>query len=245
MPMEPSMLLRHRLSTSIVLAALAATAAVFAFARPQYHDPFPGRQVDLSYAKPPVAGWRWADGTPGFRYGRDEDAWNAAKVRLSDLAPARQAGIDPANVRVLGAQRARDGALFALVAGSGAGERTCIGAVVASAPVRFECDLRTQTAVVVAAPRPPERTARYGTLYPLYLLGVARAEVTRVRLDVAGLQHGTLYARKAALPYWWGAFGAALELPRRWHGMLTFYGAHGRLALLSLSWSSPPTFTHV
>lgn len=238
--MGPSMLLRHRLSTSIVLAALAATAAVFAFARPQYHDRFSGRQVDLSYAKPPAHGWRWADGTPGFRFGQDEDVWNDAKVRPSDLAFARRPGL-----RVLAAQRARDGDLFALLAGTGAGGRTCIGAVVARAPVRFECNLRTQTALVVAAPQPPERTAKYGTLYPLYLLGVVRAEVTRVRLDVPGLVHGTLYSRSVLPPFWWGAFGAPLELPRRWHGTLTFYGARGRIASLPLSSSSRPTFTHV
>jgi hypothetical protein len=245
MPMELPMLLRHRLSTSIVLTALAATAAVFAFARSQYHDPFPGRQFDFSYAQPPVAGWRWAHGTPGFRFGRDEDAWNEAKVRPSDLALARLAGIDRDSLRVLGAQRARDGGLFALLAGTGAGGRTCIGAVVARPPARFVCDLRSRTALVVVAPRPPERTAKYGTLYPLHLLGVARAEVTRVRLDMPGLEHATLYTRSAAVPYWWGAFGAALELPRRWRGTLTFYGAHGRIASLPLSSSSAPTFTHV
>ena len=64
------MLLRYRLSVTIVLGALAATTAAFVFARPQYHDPSPGRAFHLSYAKPPAVGWRWADGTPGFRFGR-------------------------------------------------------------------------------------------------------------------------------------------------------------------------------
>src|SRR5438552_16922367 len=105
MPMEPWMLLRYRLSTAIVLAALAATAAFFTLARPQYHDPFPGQQLDLSYAKPPVSGWRWPNGTPGFRFGQDEAAWNDAKVRHFDLASARSSasrcGAESVSIRVL------------------------------------------------------------------------------------------------------------------------------------------------
>ena len=237
------MLLRYRLSTAIVLAAVAATVAFFTFARPQYHDPFPGQQLDLSYAKPPVSGWRWPNGPPGFRFGQDEGAWNDAKLRPGDLAAARSAaariGVEPSSLRVLAVQRARDGDLFALLAGSEASGRTCIGAVVARAPVTFACDLRSETALVVAAPRPPEETAKHATLYPFYVLGVARAEVTRVVLDVPGLEHATIYTRNAPLPSWWGAFGGALEFPRRWHGTLTFYGKRGRLASVPLSSASP------
>jgi hypothetical protein len=241
MPMEPRMLLRYRLSTSIVLGALAATAAVFVFARPQYRDPFPGEQFDLSYAKAPVSGWRWSGGTPGFRFGHDEGAWNDARLRADDLAgarvAARRSGVEPDSLRVLSVTRARGGELFALLAGSGPSGRTCLGVVVPHAPAAFACRLDRQAAFVIGAPGPPDRTAKDGPLYPLYLLGVVRADVTRVTLDLPGLMHSTIYSR-SAFGYWWGSFGGPLELPSRWRGRLAFYGQRGLLASAAVSWRS-------
>jgi hypothetical protein len=233
MPMERGMLLRYRLSTTILLGALAAVGAVFSFARPQYRDPFPGRQFDLSYAMPPVLGWTWPNGTPGFRFGQDEGAWNQAKLEPADLTAAREAaaraGVVPYSVRVLSATRARGGDLFALVAGSGTSGRTCLGAVAPRTPAVFSCRLARHVAFVVAAPRSRE----------LYLLGVARADVKRVALTVPGLFHATIYSRGSAIGYWWGAFGGPLEFPRPWHGRLAFYGKNGLLAAVPLSSRSP------
>jgi hypothetical protein len=228
MPMEPWMLLRYPVSTTILLAALAATAAVFVFARPQYRDPFPGQEFDLSYAKAPASGWTWPDGTPGFRFGQDEEAWNDAKVDSDDLSGARsaaaRAGVEPDSLRVLSATRTRGGDLFVLLAGSGPSGRTCLGAVAPRVPPVFSCRLDRQVAFVLAAPRSRE----------LYLLGVARADVERVTLTMPGLLHSTLYSRRAGLQ-WWGAFGGPLELPRPWHGKLAFYGKRGLLASVGLS----------
>src|SRR2546421_3579763 len=238
------MLLRYRLSLAIVFGALAGTMAVFTFARPQYHDPFPGQQFDLSSVERPVAaagaaGWRWPHGTPGFRFGQDEEAWNDAKLRPADLSGARsaavRAGVAPDSLRVLSAQRDRRGDVFAFVAGSDTRGKTCVGTVVPATPVLFSCALDRQVALVIAAPGTPEPTKKYGTLYPLHLLGVARGDVTRVSLDLPGLDHATLYSRHSALGGWWGTFGGDLEFPRAWHGRVTFFGAHGRLASAPIS----------
>src|SRR2546423_2458644 len=158
------MVLRYRLSLAIVFGGLAGTMAVFTFARPQYHDPFPGQQFDLSYVERPVAaagaaGWRWPRGTPGFRFGQDEEAWNDAKLRPADLSGARsaavRAGVAPDSLRVLSAQRDRRGDVFAFVAGSDTRGKTCGGTVVPATPVSFSCALDRQGAPVVAAPGPP------------------------------------------------------------------------------------------
>jgi hypothetical protein len=233
------MLLRYRLSVSIVLAALAATVAVFAFARPQYHDPFPGQAFDLSYAKLPVSGWRWPGGTPGFRFGQDEPVWNEAKLRPAELAGAREiagsSGVDPDSLRVLSTLRARNGDPFALLAGSGRAGRTCLGGLVAGAATRFACRLGRQLAFVIVAPRGRE----------LYVIGVARSDVTGVTLDVRGLGRSVLYSHRYS-GYWWGAFAAPLEFPRRWSGRFAFYGPrHALMASIPVSSGSPPTFTHV
>ena len=227
------MLLRYRLSLAIVFGALAGTMAVFTFARPQYHDPFPGKQFDLSYAKLPVSGWKWPGGTPGFRFGQDEPVWNEAKLRPDDLAGARlvaeRSGIRPDSLRVLSTMRAQNGDIFALLAGSGPAGHTCLGAFVPRATTRFTCRLGGQLAYVIVAPRGRE----------LYVLGVARSDVSRVGLTLKGLAHWTLYSRRS-FGYWWGAFGAPLELPRPWHGRLAFYGAkHALLASVPLSSRSP------
>jgi hypothetical protein len=65
-------LARYPLSASVVLAALAATASVFLFARPQYHPKGEGSLVKLDLTKYPPAshGWRW-DAPPGFRFGEE------------------------------------------------------------------------------------------------------------------------------------------------------------------------------
>jgi hypothetical protein len=233
------MLLRHRLSTSIVLAALAATAAVFTFARPQYHDPFPGRQFDLSYAKLPVSGWKWPNGTPGFRFGQDEPVWNEAKLRPAELAGAQEiagsSGVDPGSLRILSTLRARSGDVFALLAGSGRAGRTCLGGLVPGVATHFTCRLGRRLAFVIVAPRGRE----------LYVIGVARSDVTRVTLDVKGLGRSVLFSHRYS-GYWWGAFAAPLEYPRLWSGRLGFYGPHHALvASIPISSSLPPTFTHV
>src|SRR3954467_7427535 len=88
------LLSRHPLSISIVLAALAACAGVFLFARPQYHPPQPEGslfKVDMSRYPTASSGWRWSNGQPGFRFHMHEEEWNLSGVQAAELAPARAA----------------------------------------------------------------------------------------------------------------------------------------------------------
>src|SRR5207248_9516095 len=132
-----------RLSISIVLAAFAATGAVFAFARPEYHPPYRGRQVSLARFEAPAERWTWEDGQPGFRFGDHEADWNISQLRPSELARASAAasrfGVDPLSVRPLHAQRLAPHDLLVLVSGSGRSGKTCLGAVVPRRPVEFVC----------------------------------------------------------------------------------------------------------
>jgi hypothetical protein len=241
--------MRHPLSAAILLVAVALTAGVLTLARPQYH-PHTGKSFDLSYVTLPAHGWVWRGGTPGFRFGQDEEVWNDSRLplRRDDLAGARDAaraaGVDPASVRVLRVVRVgpHEGTdAFALLAGSGGG-RTCIGAVLPRRPVSFSCDLARRVSLFVAAPLPAERDPKYGRLYPLYGVGVVRADVQRVTLEIAGLQHATLYDRGSAFAAQatpWGTFALQSAFPRPWRGTLRFYGRHGLLAALPLASRHP------
>jgi len=129
--------------------------------------------------------------------------------------------------------RAQNGDIFALLAGSGPAGHTCLGAFVPRATTRFTCLLGAQLAYVIVAPRGRE----------LYVLGVARSDVTRVDLAVRGLGRSTLYSHPYS-GYWWGAFGAPSEFPRLWKGRLAFYGArHALLASVPLSSRSPASLS--
>ena len=86
--MKLFVLVRYRLSISIVLVAFAATGAVFVFARPEYRPPSGGRQVSLAKFGAPAEGWKWADGQPGFRFGDREADWNISLLRPS-VRPSR------------------------------------------------------------------------------------------------------------------------------------------------------------
>jgi len=92
-------LAQHRLAAAIVAAAVAATAAGFVFARPEYRSPSSGRVLAFPEAKAPAHGWTWSGGTPGFRFGQDRDAWNISLLQPAELASARRsaaaAGVAP------------------------------------------------------------------------------------------------------------------------------------------------------
>ena len=63
-----ALLVRYPLSSTIVLAAVAAVASVFLFARPQYHPPGQGSEVKVDLSKYPAAsdGWAWDDVRPVY-----------------------------------------------------------------------------------------------------------------------------------------------------------------------------------
>jgi hypothetical protein len=245
----------HRLSTSIVFAAIVCITGVFLFARPSY-NPARGQEIRGDKFKAPEQGWRWADGTPGFRFGQDEEHWNFSRLGPRELASARAAaarfGVDPASVRPLHAMRLGAGDLSVIVAGSGASGRTCLGFIVPRAPVSFRCPTWHVGFVVVAAR--PEFGTRSGRGFPFFVMGVARAEVTRVVVTTpsvsetvhrdgsstfAPFTRQVLYSRGDG---WWGTFSLTQTnlyrkaVPTRpWRFRVDFFGADGLLASQSLA----------
>jgi hypothetical protein len=250
---------QHRLALSIVLAAVGLTAAFFAFARPRYSEPSPGRSISFAKYHAPAHGWAWADGTPGFEFGNDEEDWNVSNVRPAELRGARaaaaQAGADPRSVRPLNALRLSADDLFMLVAGADAEGRTCLGAVVATKRSSFFCpqsprSLGPQVAFVTVAALPRAKVkagnghgfTQY-EVFPLHLLGVVRADVKRVVVTGPRLED----AFSPQVAGWWGTFagtpgdsylsGRAPQHP--WRARIDFYGAHELLARLPIRLDRP------
>ena len=243
----------HRLSVSIVLAALLATFGVFLFARPQYRDPNPGSVVSFKRYHAPAHGWTWADGQPGFRFGDNEKDWNLSEVRPEELAGARsaatRAGVDPSSVLPLHAVRLAPHELYALVAGTDVHGGTCLGAMLPQRPVRYFCgpQLRDHVGIVVVAARPPEtsRIARRRlTAFPLFLMGATRADVSKVLVSAPGLRPVSFYDRDGG---WWGTFDgtpgdaySSNRVPKHpWGARLDFVGDHGRVATLPVRLDRP------
>lgn len=237
------LLARHPISSASVLTALAATAAVFLFARPQYHSPGEDSQVKLDLSKyPPAAeGWRWANGQPGFRFGEDEEKWNPSGVRPAELAPARTAaarwGAAPDSVRLLAALRLGPRDLSMIVAGTNAADRTCLGFVEPNDPTVFYCPNRLgpQSAFVLVTTRGPfESEGR--TTHPTFLTGIARADVTRVVVDQPPDSPNTVvYERERGSL--WGTFELSLSDSRDIRVMV--YGEHGLIATAPIDLTQP------
>ena len=118
----------HRLAVAIVATAVAATAVVFLFARPEYHQPGGGKTVkgtaypaaiDASGAR----GWTWSGGQPGFAdpLSGHED-WNISEVAEHELDGARfyarLTPVRPETVRLLAANRVGPRDLELLLSGT-------------------------------------------------------------------------------------------------------------------------------
>jgi hypothetical protein len=239
---------RHRAAVAIVAAALAVAAAAF-LARPQYRSPASSKAIVFPEAKAPVHGWTWHDGTPGFRFGQDRNEWNISLLQPRELAASRraaaQAGVAPQSLRVLQLLRSQPRVRpQVLLAGSDASGRTCIGVQMHAGPTSFVCPPQLDRAVgfVVAEAIPPRGRGR-----GMFLMGVSRADVTRVTVATPGATYldarattsvarpvgtVTVYERRQAS--WWGAFVHTTLQPRRWHARVTFYGSRGRLAATDL-----------
>ena len=241
-------LAEHRLVVAIVAAAYAAAMAVYLFGRPQYAAAH-AQALVFPEAKAPDHGWTWADGTPGFRFGQDRNKWNISELRMADLAPARRAaaatGVDPQSVRVLQVLRTRPGVRpQVLLAGSDSSGGTCIGVQLHAGPTSFTCAPELDRAVaVVVADAPPQR----GSSHSMFLMGVSRADVTRVTVTTPGstyldARHAKPLTRKvgAEVVYqrgpagWWGTFLKSTAQPRRWHAHVVFYGRRGRLGAVDV-----------
>jgi hypothetical protein len=245
-----------RAFSAAVLGLMAvATIGVFTFLKPQ--PPGYGKSSELKVPKspPPDRGWTWAGGTPGWLPSemshdlREVDG----NVWTTDLAPARAAaraaGVDPSSIRVLRASRyATRGGLVAIAAGSNASGRTCLGFVLPSRPVSFTCP-QTQVGFVVVTTRPRDvlrptwPTLKSEHLFPLFLDGIVRADVTRVVVSASGTK--TVFERSQ---YFWGTFtdtpgdgylAGHTPAENPWRARLDFYGAHGRLATLRIALDGP------
>jgi hypothetical protein len=225
--------LQHRLAVAVVALAFVATGSVFLFARPEYRDPTPGKALVFKEAKPPAQGWTWEDGTPGFHFGEHHGEWNVSRLLPRELAPA--AGLR--NVGVLQVSRTqlhgRPQVLLAAANGSG---RTCLGIQLRHGRVSFVCPPALDRIVGVVVAEAQSHNA-------MFLMGISRADVTRVTVEAPGetyVDHTgskpvvrpfgaqTVYTRASA--NWWGTFFQATAQPGPWHAHVVFYGAHGRLA---------------
>jgi hypothetical protein len=220
-----ALLARHRLAAALVLAAFAATAAVFAFARPQYRPESHGPTIELPARTPPPhvagpAGWVWPDGVPGWKAGETVEGVDVSYVQpvevyAAELAAARR-GLDADEVRVLSPIRPNDEGTLAILAAPTKYEkppRTCLAALLqGDAPVVWRCpgarptpdDLGNARVLVAVTrlhwPDGPKGEQRN----PIYLSGVARGDVDRIVLVAAGTEPTTVYERGNA----WGDFSA-------------------------------------
>jgi hypothetical protein len=215
---------RHGIAAVLVAAALAATGAVFLFARPQFRPEHQGRTIRIPDHRP-ADGWRWPDGVPGWKPGQTIDGFNVSgvqpvEVHAAQLAAARN-GLDASRLRVLTSLRpGRNGALAVVAAPTlyESPTRTCLAATLpGDRPVAWRCNLAgTRVLVVAAAYRWPKAMA-------LYLAGVASGDVKRIELD-----GDTLYERGKT----WGEFSAARTIGGT--ARLRIVGRDGRVRQLPL-----------
>jgi hypothetical protein len=219
-----ALLARHPISLMVVLAAVAVTAGVLVFARPEYSR-HTGTTITLPAKHPAddaggAAGWVWRDGRPGWEPGALVKGFNASGVQPVELQAAQLAaarsGLDASDVRVLSSIRGGRNGVLAIVAAPTVGQTpvtTCLAAVLeGDAPVDWQCPGATplpgdleHSRVLIAATRYTWRS-HGGAEHPLYLVGVARGDVHRVVLDQAGAEPMTLYTRGTT----WGQFAAAV-----------------------------------
>ena len=247
-----ALLARHPMPVAVVAVALVATAAVFTFARPEYHPAGGGMKSFTLPMKPPAAdasgaaGWVWPDGTPGWVPGYTvmDGTYNVSglqpvEVQVAQLAAARNI-LDASKVRVVSSIRGNRNGVLAILAAPTVGvkpEKTCLaGMLLGDAPVVWQCpgarpgpgDLANARVLVAAATftwRAPGRKPEH----PLYLAGVARGDVYRVVLHAPGVIPRELYVRGST----WGEFSSASGLPYG-GAYLAIYGRHGLVQKLHL-----------
>ena len=229
-------LLQHRLAVLIVAAALAATAGVFLFARPQYRPPHCDGCKQLHFSAPrPYHGWQWRDATPGFHFGEHHNEWRVdSRVAPNDI---------PAGAGVLKAltDRPRRTEVFWH-------DGRCVGVTFADGARRRLCNLKTPF-VFLAHAEPQFQPG----LWNMFIIGLARADVTKItELDRAGtyvdMTSGTRVVKPmspqplfdARTPPWWGAWEGGSGQPVPWDVTLKVYGKQDRLlATAHVTFTSP------
>lgn len=237
-----SFVTRHLLPTVVIGVAVTIMVGFFAFARPQYHPANQGEEITAPPEHPATAGWTWAEGTPGFKagtmLGKHHD-FNVSGVQPVEIAAAQLAAahsmLDANGVRVLDSIRTdMSGGPVALLAAPTIGRtpvETCLAVMLrGSAPVTWRCPhdlLETHVlGVVVAA------SFSSGSGHPLFVIGVASADVQRIVLVGGPPRSGPIYTRGTT----WGQFEASTA-PQKSVTLLV-YGDHGLLQKLTLS--DPP-----
>ena len=188
---------RNPVSTALCIAAVGVIAALFVFARPQYHDPYPGRTIDLSAYAPPAHRWTWHDGQPGYRFGEREEDWNIARLKPAELAPLRAAAarLGMRNVLPLTVERYARHSLGMIVAATSRSGRTCVGFALPERGSSFACP-RDAAAFVAVVPNDSGA----------FLFGIARADVKRVTVHQPGHPTMQVYGGGGA----WGTFTVTL-----------------------------------
>jgi hypothetical protein len=239
---------RYPISIAIVLLAVAATAGVFVFARPEYR-PSSGVSITLPAKQPAndasgAAGWVWPDGTPGWDVGHTLKGFNVSgvqpvEIQAAQLAAARD-GLDAGKVSVLDSVRpGRTGALMILGAPTieETPARTCLAAVLpGDAPVRWRCpgstpalDDLAHSPVLLAATGVDRGPRVKGNV--LFFVGVARGDVDRVVVHARGsLAHETIYTRGRT----WGQFDMGVTTVGR-RVRLDVFGKRKHLETLMLN----------
>ncbi len=225
-------------SLSLVLVAVVATIGVFTFAKPAYRSPNQnGKTIHVKGAKPPVNGWLFADPTPGFHLGEQDNVWNMSAVRAGDV---------PAGAGIFAADRfsrtARPNVLF--------WRRGCLVAQVGASRTRL-CD--PHAAAVFIARTAPVFHSRTGLVHDMFLIGVVRSDVTRVTVHSPGetqtVMHGAtgreeplapqvVYDKKT--PGWWGSWeDTTYGTGSTWRATVKVYGTHGLIATTDVVFEKP------
>lgn len=244
----------HPAPLAIVLAAFAAVAWVFLFARPESRPPNgDGHPVYGTAYQAPVSGWTWRGGLPGEMADGDAADYLLGRPNHADLAPARRAaaraGVDPASVRPLRVAHYGRGphGFAAILAGRGADGRTCLGFVVPGRGASFLCPQR-QEAFVIATALPVQHSS-VGDGYGMFLLGIASGEVRRASVRehvvITDWRSGSPHIVRKRLSQgvydkrggWWGTFADTLNGDRPWQADVVLRGEHGRLATLPIRMS--------
>jgi hypothetical protein len=235
-----SFVARHLLPTALIGAAALLMLGFFAVARPQYH-PETHDNIKVPSEHPATAGWSWAEGTPGFKagtmLGKHHD-FNITGVQPVEIAAAQLAAahsmLDAEGVRVLESLRTDKRGPVALLAAPTVEvtpSQTCVAVMLrGDSPVTWRCPqdlLGTHVlGAVVAA------NFSSGSAHPLFVMGIASADVQRIVLVGGPQGSGPIYTRGTT----WGQFEAST--PPRKSVTLLVYGDHGLIQKLTLG--DPP-----
>ena len=235
-----SFVARHLLPTVLIGVVVVVMAGFFAFARPQYH-PETHDNIKVPPEHPATAGWTWAEGTPGFKAGTmlgKHHEFNITGLQPVEIAAAQLAAahslLDADGVRVLESLRTDKTGPVAILAAPALDvtpTQTCLAVMLRGrAPVNWRCPqdlLGTHVLGVVVA-----SSFSTGAGHPLFVMGVASADVERIVLVGGPQGSGPIYTRGTT----WGQFESSTTPTKS--VKLLVYGDHGLLQKLTLG--DPP-----